>query len=138
MSRTEYSVCLVVMSASATLSELTERLGLVAAYGSHSIGDPHPLKARGPRKKTVFQVCSSAGRDVATLEEHFESVAQQCSAAPLKNVGVLPADTEIYISVGVFSDAQIPTADLTKRCLAISESLGASVEVRLYMSDMGD
>jgi hypothetical protein len=117
------------------LSELTARTGVEPAEGSHNMGDSHVLKNRGVWKKTVWKVCSTCSR-TATLEEHFEDIVEQLPAKKLRAPGVLPDASEVYISIGVFSDAQIPTADLTLRCLSISESYGAAIEVCLYESDM--
>ena len=99
------------------------------------MGTPHLVKNRGSWPDTVWQLCSGTSRGTP-LEEQFEAVARQLPAATLQKSGRLPEDARIYFSVGLFSDAQIPTADLSIRCLEISNAYGASVEVKVYMSDM--
>jgi hypothetical protein len=132
---TKYDVCLVVTTQSATLSELTARTGVEAADGSHNMGDPHRLKTRGLWKQTIWKVCSTCSQS-EPLEAHFDDIVAQLSAEKLRAPDVLPNAAKVYFSVGVFSDDQIPTADFTFRCLAISQSYGASIEVCLYSCDM--
>jgi hypothetical protein len=134
MSQTNYDVCLVVDTPSTSLSDLETRIGLTGSDGSHDIGGPHVLKSRGVWKSSVWQLCSDCGR-AAPPEEHFENIARRLSADRLAGAGV-PSDARVYVSLGVFSDAQVPTAELTARCLAITGAFRASIEVRVYSSDM--
>lgn len=134
---TMYYVDLVVTSQSATLAELVTRIGVEPTGVSHDMGDPHVLKEYGAWEQTVWRVCSTCPR-TATLEEHFEDIEEQISAKKLRAPDVLPDTSQIYFSVGVHSDAQIPTADLTLKCLAISQSYGASIEVCMFESDMSE
>lgn len=136
MSKTEYDVCLVVVSRSTPLVDLSARIGIQGSEGSHSEGDPHLLKDRGVWKSTVWQICSGQPRS-AHLEDHFEHLAGRLPVSRVVGSGALPDDAEVYVSVGVFSDAQIPTVNLTRRCLAIAEAFGARIEVRQYAPDMG-
>ncbi len=132
---TRYDVCLVVITQSATLAELSARTGVKCADGSHGIGDPHVLKARGRWQESAWKVCSRCA-GTAPLEEHFGDIWAQLPAERLRAPGVLPSAAHVYFSVGVFTDAQIPTADLTAKCLAICQSYGASIEVCTYECDM--
>jgi hypothetical protein len=132
---TQYRVCLVVTTESATLSELTAKVGVEPDDDSHNMGDPNLLKTRGPWKQTVWRVGTGCSWK-AKLEEQFEDIVEQVPPKKLRSPGVLPDASKVYLSVGVFSDDQIPTADLTLRCLAISQSYGASIEVCMFESDM--
>jgi hypothetical protein len=136
MSRTHYDVCLVIDTPSASLAELASQLRIAPSEGSHSRGAPHILKSRGEWTDTVWQCCSELPA-TAPLESHFEAIAQRCPFERVMNREGCLKDATVYISVGVFSDAQIPTALLTPRCLAIASAYGAAVEVRTYEPDMG-
>jgi hypothetical protein len=134
MSETSFSVALVVMSRSTSLSELTGRIGIPGSDGSHSVGEPHLLESRGVWKTTLWQLESDLPRTSA-LEEQFEDVYAQVPVANVRPAN-LPEDAKVYISIGVFSNAQIPVAIFTRRCLGIADAFGAALEVRVYVSDM--
>jgi uncharacterized lipoprotein YbaY len=50
--------------------------------------------------------------------------------------GALPQDAKVYVSIGVFSNAQVPTIELTQACLRFTDGYRASVEIRFYSPDM--
>ncbi len=135
VSRTEFDVCLVAVTNAITLAELTTRVGSEPSDGSHSIGDPHVLKSKGAWQSTVWQVCSDLPR-TASLGEHFDAIARKVSSSRLRAPGVLPNETRVYFSIGVFSDAQIPVADLSRSVLGQCEEYQASIEVRFYSPEM--
>lgn len=131
VSRTLLDVCLVVVSESASLTDLSARIGVESSDGSHNQGDPHLLKSRGVWKSTVWQCCSELPR-ATPVEEQFEAIGRRFPSARLRTPEVLPLLSRCYVSIGVFSDAQTPTVDLTGRCLAIAAAYGASVEMSFY------
>jgi hypothetical protein len=130
---TEFDVCLVVESSSLTLADLTGRLGIASSDGSHDMGEPHLIKSRGVWRSSVWQLSSEVGRE-ATLDDHVTALAARIPYERIKTV--LPPDARVYLSIGVFSDAQIPTVSLTPRGVAVAMSIGAGVEVRYYSPDM--
>jgi len=132
MNRTEFDVCLVAVSESSTLAQLSASLGVEPSDGSHDVGDAHLLTSRGTWTDTVWQ-CAALAR-TASLQEKFEEIARRLPAETLQQARALI--DRVYISVGVFSDAQVPTADLTPRCLEIAAAYGAAVEVKVYAPDM--
>ena len=134
MKPTEIDVCLVVTTQSEPVEELTRRIGIEASDGSHSKGAPHVLRSRGKWKSTVWQLCSTCAR-AAPIEEHMVQIAERLPPSRLGAEGVLPGDARVYVSVGVFSSAQIPTIDVTMRTLAICVEYSASLEVRYYVSE---
>jgi hypothetical protein len=131
---TTYDVCLVVSSAALTLPELTHVMGLEGASGSHNKGDEHLLKSRGPWKTTVWKLCSREARE-APLDEHFDDIVAQLDPGHFQSAIQRVADAEVYISIGVFSNAQIPEAGLSRHCLAIADAFRASIDVSLYVHD---
>jgi hypothetical protein len=131
VSRTLLDVCLVVVSESATLADLTARIGMESSDGAHSKGGPHLLKSRGTWRSTVWQCCSECPR-ATPIEEQFEAVARRFPAAQLRTPEVRSLISRCYFSIGVFSNAQTPNVELTSRCLAISAGYGASVELKFY------
>src|SRR6185312_14936251 len=137
MSRTEYDVCLVVSSEHVGLEELSSRIGVPPSSGAHSIGEQHRLRSRGKWKSTVWQLCSRR-EQADEIEAHLEDIARQLPATRLAAPGVLPDDARILLSLGVFSDRQIPVAELTRECLRIADDYRASVEIRFYTPEMGD
>jgi len=128
MTRTAFDVCLVAVSESSTLAELSARPGVEPSDGSHDAGDAHLLKSRGTWTDTVWQC--AAPPPTTSLEEKFEAIARRLPAEIVQQARAVI--DRVYISVGVFSDAQVPTADLTPRCLAIAAAYGAAVEVKVY------
>jgi len=135
MNKTFYDVCLVVVSPSASLAEVTEAIGLQPADGSHSKGEAHLLKNRGDWKETVWKHCSDRGRE-ASLEEHLRAVFGEVPADGVARCREGLGNLDVYVSVGVFSDAQIPTADVSPDCLALCAAFGAGLEVSFYTPDM--
>jgi hypothetical protein len=131
---TTYDVCLVVWTESLTLSELTLRLGLDPSGGSHSKGEPHLISSRGQWKSTMWQLCSRKQGD-APLEEHFDDIVEQLQAGTFADLRRLVPDAEVFMSVGVFSNSQVPAVDLTRRCLDIADAHHASIEVKVYVRD---
>lgn len=130
MTPLEVDVCLVISTQSATLAQLVIRIGFDGAEGSHDQGAPHVVKSRGKWKSTVWQLCSTRPR-TAAIEEHLEELVVRLPPARVGS-GVLPADARKHISIGVFSNAQIPVATLSERALAIGVQYGASMELRWY------
>jgi hypothetical protein len=130
MKSAELDVCLVISTKMATLAELASRIGIEGAEGSHSQGEPHVLKNRGKHPSTVWKVCSTLPQ-TAAIEEHLEDVVARLPPTSL-GPEVLPQDSETYISIGFFSNAQIPTLTLSERALAIAKAYGASIETSWY------
>jgi hypothetical protein len=130
MTQLEVDVCLVVSTQSATLAEVTSRLGVEGADGSHDMGTPQIIERRGMWPSTTHQVCSTRPR-TCPVEEHLEDVLASLPPARVAP-GMLPADARKYISIGVFSNAQIPTVMLTERALEIAAAFGAPIELRWY------
>jgi len=135
MSSYEFDVCLVVESESITLADLAARIGVEPSDGSHNIGDPHILKSRGTWESTVWQCCSECPR-VTSIEEQFKALARRFPAEALQTPQVLPLLSLKYISIGVFTDAQTPTVELTSVCFDIAKAYDATIEIKLYPSDM--
>jgi hypothetical protein len=135
MSQTEFDVCLVVETGSMTLADLENRIGVKGSGGSHDRGTPHLLKSRGLSRTTVWQLCSGCPR-TTQLEEQFASIELRLPAARLRTEDALPTDASIYFSVGVFSDAQTPTAALNPRVSAIATRFDADIEMKFYAADM--
>jgi hypothetical protein len=137
MSTTEYDVCLVISSSSLTLDELVSRIGMPAGGGSHDRGQPHLLKSRGVWKESVWQQCAGPTR-TTHLEDQFLALEARVPRQAMVPPGTLPADARVYFSVGVFSDAQMPTVDLTRECLRVAQRFNATIEVRVYISERPD
>jgi hypothetical protein len=66
----------------------------------------------------------------------LEDIQQQLAPSTILKVGALPHDAKVYISIGVFSDAQVPSVELTGVCLRIADEYRAAVEIRFYSPDM--
>jgi hypothetical protein len=130
MKSPEVDVCLVISTRMATLAELAGRIGIEGAEGSHSQGEPHILKNRGKHPSTVWKVCSTFPQ-TAGVDEHLGDLIARLPPAALGSE-VLPPDAEKYISIGFFSNAQIPTLTLSERALAIGKAYGASIEISWY------
>jgi hypothetical protein len=130
MNRTEWSIHLVVSTPSLTLADLAARIGIEPSRGSHTVGEPNVLRTRPPWDCTIFRL-DPACAGTTPVEEQFDAIAERLPPARLLRPGVLPSDAQIHISVLVQSNAQFPTATLTPKCLAISQSYGAAIEVCL-------
>jgi hypothetical protein len=135
MRKTKYDVCLVVRSHSASLAELVEKIGIASSDGAHDLGSPHLIKSRGKWKHSVWQLCSRAGR-ASEIQEHLEDIDRQVVAKQLLSDAVVHTQSEIYISIGVFSDRQIPCVNLTRECLKIAGTFGARIEIQFYFPEM--
>jgi len=134
LSQTEFDICLVVETALATLADLEKSIGVGASDGAHDKGEPHLLKSRGMWQTTVWQLCSGCPR-TTPIEEQFAAIESQLAPAQL-GAGTLPAGARVYFSVGVFSDAQVPTATLTPRISVIAAKYGADIAMKFYAPDM--
>jgi hypothetical protein len=126
----EVDVCLVVVSTSTTLADLAKRIGVGGADGSHDRGAPHLLKSRGRWSSTVWQNCSTRPRG-ASIDDHLADLLAQVPPERVATA-ILPPDSTKYISIGVFSTAQIPTVTLSERALSIAAAYGAPIELRWY------
>jgi hypothetical protein len=135
VSQTEFDVCLVVDTASTALRDVEEATGIKGAHGSHDMGAPHIIKSRGVWRTTVWQLSSGCPRTIP-LEEQFAAVESQLAPERLRRTGTIPTDARVYFSLGIFADAQVPTANLTPRILAIATEYGADIELKIYSPDM--
>jgi hypothetical protein len=135
VSKTEYDVCLVLASPSATLAAMSDVLGVQPSDGSHNRGDPHLLRSRGQWQETVWKRCSECGRG-APLEQHLRQVFDGLPAVRVAECRQMIGDLQTYVSIGVFSDAQIPTAHLIPACVTLCAEYGAGIQVAFYMPDM--
>jgi hypothetical protein len=131
MSQTEFDVCLVVETASMSLDDIENRIGLQGSDGSHDKGTPHLIRSRGLWSSTSWQLCSGCPR-TTPLDEQFASIELRLPATRLRQKDTLPADANVYFSVGIFSDAQTPTATLSARVSAIVARYVADVEAKFY------
>jgi hypothetical protein len=135
LSQTEVDVCLVVETASAALDDLERAIGLDGSDGSYDKGTPHIIKSRGVWRTTVWQLCSGCPR-TAPLEEHFAAIESQLAPTRLRGPGTLPPDARVYFSLGLFSDAQVPTVNLSPSSLGIAARYQADLETKFYSPDM--
>ena len=135
VSQTEFDVCLIVDTASTALRDVEEAIGIKGADGSHEKGAPHIIKSRGVWRTTVWQLSSGCPRTIP-LEEQFAAIELRLAPGRLRRAGTIPTDARVYFSLGIFSDAQVPTANLTPRILEVAAKYQADIELKFYAPDM--
>lgn len=127
----EYSLSLDVISAEASLQDLTSQLGASPSESSHELGSPRAR--RDSWAETVWRLESEAPAS-ASLEDHCQSLL-----AKVQSTGVLEASRRIensrtLLNVAVFFSGPMCTVTLPRACLDIVKEYSLGLEISCYSS----
>ena len=126
-------VSLDVGSKSITVAELSARLECVPSRDSHSLGERRPSFNRQDSlwDKTIWRLDSKRPSS-APLQEHLASIVKQCPPERLFRPGVLPEDSEVWLSVGVIFDGANAVVPISPKELEIINDYCATLEITCY------
>lgn len=131
MKNKEFDVCLEITTPTATLGDITDKVGLKWSGGSHNKGDQR--LGRPPFSLTIWRLNSELNQS-ATLEEHFGNIVERFPPEKITVLKSIPA-VSVRINIGIFSQAVNCTVVLSNKCLdLVRQYKGIEISISYYPS----
>jgi hypothetical protein len=128
----EYSLSLDVISAEASLQDLTSQLGATPSESSHDLGSPRGRQ--GFWKETVWRLESEAPAS-ASLEDHCQSLLAKALASGALEASRGLRNAKVLLNLGVFFDNPMCTVEIPQSCLNTIKDYSLGLEISCYPSE---